>query len=134
MPESQRRAILLREWQGLSYREIAAELELSQTAVETLIFRARRSLAKGLAEPQARAEKRRAVRGADLGSLLTGLKSVLFGGAVGLVVARPVAAVPAGARLLGGRRHGIARAAGLVSGLALPLTRAPLGLRLRVVG
>ena len=26
MPESQRRAILLREWQGLSYREIAAEL------------------------------------------------------------------------------------------------------------
>ena len=29
MPESQRRAILLREWQGLSYREIAEELDLS---------------------------------------------------------------------------------------------------------
>jgi RNA polymerase sigma factor (sigma-70 family) len=28
MPEAQRRAILLREWQGLSYREIAQELEL----------------------------------------------------------------------------------------------------------
>jgi len=93
MPESQRRAILLREWQGLSYREIAAELELSQTAVETLIFRARRSLAKGLAEPQARAEKRRAVRGTDLGSLLTGLKSILFGGAAAAAKTAAVVAV-----------------------------------------
>src|SRR5213082_3498352 len=50
MPENQRRAILLREWQGLSYREIAEELEVSQAAVETLIFRARRSLAQGLTE------------------------------------------------------------------------------------
>ena len=48
MPENQRRAILLREWQGLSYREIAVELDLSQSAVETLIFRARRSLAANL--------------------------------------------------------------------------------------
>ena len=93
MPESQRRAILLREWQGLSYREIAAELELSQTAVETLIFRARRSLAKGLAEPPARVEKRRAVRGADLGSLLTGLKSILFGGAAAAAKTAAVVAV-----------------------------------------
>ena len=51
MPEQQRRAILLREWQGLSYREVAAELEVSQSAVETLIFRARRSLAQGLEQP-----------------------------------------------------------------------------------
>src|ERR671934_810297 len=51
MPESQRRAILLREWQGLLYRAIAEELELSQSAVETLIFRARRSLAHGLEQP-----------------------------------------------------------------------------------
>jgi RNA polymerase sigma-70 factor, ECF subfamily len=49
MPELQRRAILLREWRGLSYKEIAAELELSDSAVETLIFRARRSLADLLA-------------------------------------------------------------------------------------
>jgi RNA polymerase sigma factor (sigma-70 family) len=93
MPESQRRAILLREWQGLSYREIAAELELSQTAVETLIFRARRSLAKGLAEPPAPAEKRRMVRGADLGNLLTGLKSILFGGAAAAAKTAAVVAV-----------------------------------------
>ena len=51
MPEQQRRAILLREWQGLSYREIAEELEVTQSAVETLIFRARRSLAAGLEQP-----------------------------------------------------------------------------------
>jgi RNA polymerase sigma-70 factor (ECF subfamily) len=48
MPEQQRRAFLLREWQGLSYKEIAAEMELSQAAVETLLFRARRSLAEAL--------------------------------------------------------------------------------------
>ena len=42
LPEQQRRALLLREWQGLSYREIANEMRLSQAAVETLLFRARR--------------------------------------------------------------------------------------------
>jgi RNA polymerase sigma factor (sigma-70 family) len=97
LPESQRRAILLREWQGLSYREIAEELELSQTAVETLIFRARRSLAKGLEQPPEPAQKRRVVRGADLGNLLAGLKSlVLGGGAVAAKVAAVVAVVGAG--------------------------------------
>jgi RNA polymerase sigma-70 factor (ECF subfamily) len=53
MPDNQRRAILLREWRGLSYREIADELELSQTAVEMLIFRARKSLARTLEAPAA---------------------------------------------------------------------------------
>jgi RNA polymerase sigma-70 factor, ECF subfamily len=48
LPERQRRGILLREWQGLSYAEIADELELSVAAVETLLFRARRSLASRL--------------------------------------------------------------------------------------
>ena len=53
MAATQRRALLLREWHGLSNAEIAAELELSQSAVETLLFRARRSLARGLEEPPA---------------------------------------------------------------------------------
>jgi RNA polymerase sigma-70 factor (ECF subfamily) len=48
LPESQRRAILLREWQGLSYAEIADELGLTLGAVETLLFRARRNLASRL--------------------------------------------------------------------------------------
>ena len=48
LPESQRRGILLREWQGLSYSEIADELGVSLGAVETLLFRARRNLASRL--------------------------------------------------------------------------------------
>jgi RNA polymerase sigma-70 factor (ECF subfamily) len=48
VPERQRRALLLREWQGLSYSEIAAELDVSVPAVETLLFRARRSVAEQL--------------------------------------------------------------------------------------
>ncbi|MDQ3824113.1 MAG: RNA polymerase sigma factor, partial [Actinomycetota bacterium] len=73
MPDTQRRAILLREWQGLSYREIASELDMSQSAVEALIFRARRSLANALETPWAerRAGARRAL---DLGSALASLK------------------------------------------------------------
>jgi RNA polymerase sigma-70 factor (ECF subfamily) len=48
LPPNQQRAILMREWQGLSYREIAAQLDLTEGAVETLLFRARRSLARKL--------------------------------------------------------------------------------------
>jgi len=94
MPESQRRAILLREWQGLSYREISAELELSQGAVETLIFRARRALAAGLEEPP-EPTKRRLLRGADLGSLLAGLKALLVGGSGAAKIAAVVAVASA---------------------------------------
>lgn len=45
LPSQQRHAIVLREWHGLSYQEIAAELGLSQSAIEGLVFRARRALA-----------------------------------------------------------------------------------------
>jgi RNA polymerase sigma factor (sigma-70 family) len=45
LPPNQRAVILLREIQGLSYGEIATELDLSLAAVETLIFRARGNLA-----------------------------------------------------------------------------------------
>src|SRR5881392_2497518 len=48
LPPNQQRAILLREWQGLSYKETAEQLALSEGAVETLLFRARRSLARKL--------------------------------------------------------------------------------------
>ncbi len=92
MPQSQRRAILLREWQGLSYREIAEELDLSQAAVETLIFRARRTLASGLERPP---ERRRIARAADWGNVVTALKSLLVGGSAAAKVAATVAAVSA---------------------------------------
>jgi RNA polymerase sigma factor (sigma-70 family) len=45
---NQRTVILLREIQGRSYAEIAQEMGLSLAAVETLIFRARRSLSEQL--------------------------------------------------------------------------------------
>jgi RNA polymerase sigma-70 factor (ECF subfamily) len=48
LPPNQRAVILLREIQGRSYAEIAEALELSLAAVETLIFRARRSLSREL--------------------------------------------------------------------------------------
>src|SRR3954464_13865991 len=52
MPPRPREAFLLREWQGLSYAEIAERLDTSQSAVETLIFRARRHLATELQRVQ----------------------------------------------------------------------------------
>ena len=52
LPERQRRALLLRDWRGLSYDEIAAELGSSYQAVETLLFRARKSVAAGLRSPE----------------------------------------------------------------------------------
>lgn len=45
LPKNQRDAILLREWQGLSYAEIADSLDTTVPAVETLLVRARRQLA-----------------------------------------------------------------------------------------
>jgi RNA polymerase sigma-70 factor (ECF subfamily) len=95
MPEQQRRALLLREWQGLSYKEIGDELDLSQAAVETLLFRARRSLAAGLSdEPATKAACAGKRLGAsDLGSVLSILKSLLFTG--GAKVATAVATVAA---------------------------------------
>src|SRR3954452_23853761 len=52
MPPRLREAFLLREWQGLSYAEIAEQLDTSRSAVETLIFRARRHLATELQRVQ----------------------------------------------------------------------------------
>jgi RNA polymerase sigma-70 factor (ECF subfamily) len=90
MPELQRRAILLREWRGLSYKEIAAELELSNAAVETLIFRARRSLAELLG---GRPAPKRARRFAfDFGSMAAAAKAFLGMGTTAKVAAGLAAA------------------------------------------
>ena len=95
MPENQRRVILMREWQGLSYREISEELDLSQAAVEMLIFRARRTLAGALEEPQGTREKKlRAGRKVGaLGSLLGALKTLFGGGAAIKAVSIAAAAI-----------------------------------------
>jgi len=48
IPPQQRQAIVLREFEGRSYAEIAEILGVTTTALETLLFRARRSLAEEL--------------------------------------------------------------------------------------
>jgi RNA polymerase sigma-70 factor, ECF subfamily len=100
LPTRQRRALVLRDWHGLSYSEIAAELAISVAAVETLLFRGRKKIATALsnadwkkAAPSARAlliwpfaflrTKSAATAGAE--HLKTGL--VLAGGAVAPLVA-----------------------------------------------
>jgi RNA polymerase sigma factor (sigma-70 family) len=95
LPKQQQRALLLREWQGLSYKEIADELSLTQAAVETLLFRARRSLAAGLSDDPAKGKSivSKLRVGTDAGSLFALLQSFLsFGGAK---VAATVATVAA---------------------------------------
>ncbi|NUT55746.1 MAG: RNA polymerase sigma factor, partial [Thermoleophilia bacterium] len=44
LPERQRQAVLLRDWRGLSYEEVAAQLGVTHANAETLIFRGRRAL------------------------------------------------------------------------------------------
>jgi RNA polymerase sigma factor (sigma-70 family) len=59
LPPQQRRAIIMREMEGASYVEIAQALDTTQSAVESLIFRARR---------QIQASMRAAAAGADAAS------------------------------------------------------------------
>jgi RNA polymerase sigma-70 factor, ECF subfamily len=101
LPEQQRRAILLREWKGLSYREVAAEMKLSQGAVETLIFRARRSLAAALDQPETPTRRARLAHAFDGGALVASLKAALGGSlsgslATGLAVAASATAIATG--------------------------------------
>lgn len=44
LPERQREAVVLRDLYGLGYRDVGAALGISRPAVETLLFRARRTL------------------------------------------------------------------------------------------
>src|SRR6476646_1665320 len=87
LPEVQRHAFVLREWQGLSYAEIATELETTETAVAALVFRARRSLAETLADKRSPS---RAGVALNASSLFGWLKSLLGGTAAKLAVAGAV--------------------------------------------
>lgn len=91
LPGPQRRAVLLRDWQGLSYQEVATELDVSVSAAETLIFRGREALARSL-NGEGTERKRRF----GLGSLLSTFKPGLFGGSVAAKVAVGTALVGLG--------------------------------------
>jgi RNA polymerase sigma-70 factor (ECF subfamily) len=97
MPGEQRRALLLREWQGMSYREIATELATTESAVEALLFRARRSLVANFEQPERNARMSR------LGSFAALLKSLLGGGGAAKVAATLL--VTATAITVGGGAH-----------------------------
>lgn len=76
IPTRQRQALLLREFQGYSYEEIASELGISVAAVETLLFRARRAVAQQLEQSGATSR----TRGGAAASVVE-LFRWLFGGA-----------------------------------------------------
>jgi len=77
IPENQRKAFVLRELRGLSYTEIATQLGVTVASVETLIYRARRGLARAL---EGGAGLRGRLTGAfDLGSIAAALKAWLGG-------------------------------------------------------
>ncbi len=50
LPPRQKTAIILREFQGLSYKEIAAAMNCSRRSVESLLIRARAELAQKLGQ------------------------------------------------------------------------------------
>jgi RNA polymerase sigma-70 factor, ECF subfamily len=96
LPEMQRRAFLLREWQGRSYAEIAEELGVTVSSVEALIFRARRALAHDLG-----GDAKRRGHAFDLTALIGTLKSFL-GGSAAVKVAWGAAAVVSAGAVVGG--------------------------------
>ena len=49
LPENQRTALILKRFEELSYNEIADVMQISVSAVEALLYRARQNLQKKLA-------------------------------------------------------------------------------------
>ena len=117
LPERQRQALLLREWQGLSYADIAEQLGLSLAAVETLLFRSRRSLMRRLRGSRARLGLLDVASGASL------LRSVL-GGTTGKAAVGAAAIAVVAAPVV---KHELAPAAppAATSAVSRPLTAPP---------
>ena len=90
IPVRQRRALLLREFQGYSYEEIASELGISVGAVETLLFRGRRSVAQQLEQSGTTSRKQRGAAAS-----VVELFRWLFGGAAAPLKLAAVTAVVA---------------------------------------
>ena len=99
IPENQRKALLLREWKGLSYDEIGSELGLSQAATEALLFRARKNVAQRLGAKVGL----KSLNGLPLLSLVRSLSQSAAGKAiaVGAGAALTIVAVPSTRRDVG---------------------------------
>jgi RNA polymerase sigma factor (sigma-70 family) len=127
IPEQQRRALLLREWQGLTYKEIADEMRLTQAAVETLLFRARRSLADALTTDPAEKRKRgRPKMTSNVGSFVAALKSLLLGGSVKVAATVATVAATSVVSVTPSVRHDVLDAVGQGHTSHLPAVPAPL--------
>jgi RNA polymerase sigma factor (sigma-70 family) len=94
LPESQRRAVLLREWYGLSPVEIAPRLGLSVPATYALLTRARRSLAGALTATVRGPLAILDLRG--IADALRGLKAYVGGAAAKTAVAAAVVTASVG--------------------------------------
>jgi RNA polymerase sigma-70 factor (ECF subfamily) len=96
IPARQRRALVLREFEGFSYEEIARELGVSVGAVETLLFRARRAVALELEKSGATPLSQ---RGGAAASVVEFFRWVFGGAAAPLKLAAVAAAVATTATL-----------------------------------
>jgi RNA polymerase sigma-70 factor (ECF subfamily) len=76
LTHSQRQVFVLREWRGLSYDEIAEELDLSYAGVATKVSRARKTVAAALERSWGTRVRDRLASFSPV-SLLTGLRSIL---------------------------------------------------------
>jgi RNA polymerase sigma factor (sigma-70 family) len=104
LPFNQRAALVMRELEGRSYAEIADTLDVSVSAVETLIFRARKSL-------RMRASALRVLTAVPLPGSLAGLfeGSAVVAGGGGAVVGAGFLAKAAIALIVGAVATGLAR-------------------------
>lgn len=96
LPVQQREAILLREVRGFSYQEVAASLSVTTSAVESLLFRARRRLQTRL---------QGSLAALSLGEWVQPLRDLaarLVGGGVAAPAAAKVAAVGLGTAVVAG--------------------------------
>jgi RNA polymerase sigma-70 factor, ECF subfamily len=111
LPEQQRRALLLREWQGLSCKEIAGELGLSSSAVEMLLFRARRGVVEELTAetpPRRRGLRGRLRASGDMGSVIAAVKTLFFTGGTKIVATLATVAASSVVAATPATRHAIA--------------------------
>jgi RNA polymerase sigma factor (sigma-70 family) len=108
LPERQRKALVLREWRGLSSSEVAGRLGMRTSETYALLTRARQSMASALA-----ATTGRTTVAVNLWSILAKLRAVLFGSAA---KAAATATVSVGLAV-----GGIVAVEGATSGPAQPL-------------
>ena len=94
LPENQRSALVMREWQGLGHDEIASRLDLTTTATSALLTRARHALAAALTaagRPNSALDL-----SLLLGALRMHLRSLLGGAATKAAVGAAVVSVAVG--------------------------------------